>query len=81
MSIMNQLTAKGTRESGFNSIVISPLTHVVSAPLGVMIPLVMVAPSRLVPLAVIPSLTWVVIVPVYSFIFGIIRWMGQIFRI
>jgi hypothetical protein len=81
MSIMTELTAKGTRESGFDSIVISPLTPVVIAPLGVLIPLVLVAPNRLVLLGLIPTLAWVVIVPVSSFLFGIIRRMGQIFRI
>jgi hypothetical protein len=81
MSIMTELNAKGTREGGFNSIVSSPLMPVVIAPLGVLIPLVLVAPSRLVMLGLIPTLTWVVIVPVSSFLFGIIRWMGWIFRI
>jgi hypothetical protein len=81
MSIMTELTAKGTREGGSNSIVISPLTPVVISPLGVLIPLILVAPSRLVLLGVIPALTWVAIVPVFSFLFGIIRLMGRIFRI
>jgi hypothetical protein len=45
MSIMTELTAEGTREGGFNSIVISPLTPVVISPLGV---LILVSPSRLV---------------------------------
>jgi hypothetical protein len=76
MSIMTKLTAKGTREGAFNSIVIYPLTPIVISPLGVLIPLIMVAPSRLVLLGVIPTLTWVVIVPVFSFIFGTIRLMG-----
>jgi hypothetical protein len=81
MSIMTELTAKGTREVGSKIIVIFPLTPVVISPLGVLIPLVLVAPSRLVLLGVIPALTWVVIVPVFSFLFGIIRLMGRIFRI
>jgi hypothetical protein len=78
MSVMTELTAKGIREGGFNSIVISSLTPVVIAPLGVLIPLVLVAPSRLVLLGFIPTLTWVVIVPVSSFLVGIIRWVGRI---
>jgi hypothetical protein len=78
---MTELTAKGTREVGSKIIVIFPLTPVVIAPLGVLIPLILVAPSRLVLLGVIPALTWVAIVPVFSFLFGIIRLMGQIFRI
>jgi hypothetical protein len=81
MSIMTKLTTKGTREVSFNSIVISPLMPVVIAPMGVLIPLVLVGPSRLVLLGLIPTLAWVVIVPIPSFLFGIIRWMGQIFRI
>jgi hypothetical protein len=78
---MIELTAKVIREGGFNSIVIYPLTPIVIAPLGVLIPLTLVAPSRFVLLGVIPSLTWVVIVPIFSFIFGIIRMMGRIFCI
>jgi hypothetical protein len=82
MSIMTELTAKGTREGGSNSIVISPLTPIVTTPpLWVLIPLILVAPSRLVLLGVILTLTWVAIVPVFSFIFGIIRRVGRIFRI
>ena len=72
MSIMTELTAKGAREGGSNIIVISPLMSVVIAQLGVLIPLILVAPSRLVMLGVIPALTWVAIVPVFSFLFGII---------
>jgi hypothetical protein len=68
-------------EGGSNSIVISPLTLVVIAPLGFLIPLILVAPSRLVFLGVIPTLTWVAIVPVFSFLFGIIQLMGRICRI
>jgi hypothetical protein len=81
MSIMTKLTAKGTREVGSNIIVIFPLTSVFVAPLGVLIPLVLVAPSGLVLLGVIPTLTWVFIVLVFSFLFGTIQWMGQIFHI
>jgi hypothetical protein len=78
---MTKLTAKGTREVGFNNIVISPLTPIIISPLGVLIPLVMVAASRLVLLGLIPTLTWVVVVTISSFLFGIVQWMGQIFRI
>ena len=81
MSIMNKLTTKGTRECGFDSIVISSLTPVIISPLGVLIPLVLVAPSRLVLLGLIPALTWVVVVLVSSFLFGIVRWRGHIFCI
>jgi hypothetical protein len=81
MSIMTEITAKGTREGGFNSIIIYALTPVVISPLGVLIPLILVAPSRLVLLGLIPTLTRVVIVPIYSFLFGILQWLGWIFRI
>jgi hypothetical protein len=69
---MTELTAKGTTEGGSNSIVISPLTPIVISPLGVLIPLILVSPSRLVLLGVIPALTWVTIVHFFSFLFGII---------
>jgi hypothetical protein len=65
MSIMTELTAKGKMEVGFNNTVIPPLTPIVIASLGVLIPLVLVAPSRLVLLGLIPALTLVVVVPVY----------------
>ena len=81
MSIMTKITTKGTREGGFNSIVISPLTPIVISPLGVLIPFVLVAPSRLVLLGLILTLVWVVIVPFSSFLFGIVRWVGRICRI
>jgi hypothetical protein len=48
MSVMAELTTKGTREVGFNIIVISPLAFIIISPLGVLIPLVLVAPSGLV---------------------------------
>jgi hypothetical protein len=54
---MTELTAKGITKGGFNSIVISPLMPIVIAPLGVLIPLILVSPSRLVMLRVIPALT------------------------
>ena len=57
MSIMTKLTAKGTREIGLDSIVISHLTPVVFSPMGVLIPLVLVSPSGLVPLGLILALT------------------------
>jgi len=81
MSIMTELTAKGTRESGFNSIVISPLTPIVFSPLGVLIPLVLVAPSRFVLLGVVSAWSRVIIVWVFPFLLVIIRLMGWIFRI
>jgi hypothetical protein len=46
VSIMTEITTKGTREDGFN--IIYPLAFVVIVPLGVLVPLVLVAPSGLV---------------------------------
>jgi hypothetical protein len=46
VSVMTKLTTKGTREDGFN--IISPLVFVIIAPLGVLVPLVLVSPSGLV---------------------------------
>jgi hypothetical protein len=81
MSIMTKLAAKGTREVGSKVIVTFPLMPIVVSSLGVLRPLVLVAPKRLVLLGVISALAWVVIVPVFSFLFGIIRLMGLIFCI
>jgi hypothetical protein len=83
MSVMD-LTTKGTREDGFN--IISPLEFVIIAPLGVLVPLVLVAPSGLVLWGLIPALTWVVVIPVPSFILGIVQsmsWVGciQLFEV
>ena len=55
MSIVTELTTKGTGEVGSKVIVIFPLTSVVVSPLGVLNPLILVAPSRLVLLGVISS--------------------------
>ena len=72
MSIMTELTANGTGEVGSKVIVIFPLMSIVISPLGVLSPLVLVAPSRLVLLGVILALTLIVIVLVFSFLLGII---------
>jgi hypothetical protein len=84
VSVMTELTTKGTREYGFN--IIPPLAFVVIAPLGVLVPLVLVAPSGLMLWGVIPALTRVIIVSVSSFLLGIVRrvsWVGfvQLFKI
>jgi hypothetical protein len=55
MSVMVELTTKGKREYGFN--IISPLAFVIISPLGVLVPLVLVAPSGLVLWGLIPALT------------------------
>jgi hypothetical protein len=57
MSVMAKLTTKGTREDGFNIIVISPLAFIVIAPLGVFVPLLLVGPNGLVLWGLIPALT------------------------
>jgi hypothetical protein len=79
MSIMSILITYSTRK-GSLKIVVLPLAWYIGidAPLGVLVSLVLVAPSRLVLLGLIPSLTWVVVVPVSSFLLGIVRWMGWI---
>jgi hypothetical protein len=41
-------------------------------------PMVLVAPSGLVLWGLIPTLTGVVVIPVPSFLLGIVRWMGWI---
>jgi hypothetical protein len=54
MSVMAELTTKGTREDDFN--IIAPLAFVIIAPLGALVPLVLVAPSGLVLWGLIPTL-------------------------
>jgi hypothetical protein len=84
VSVMTELTTKSAREDGFN--IISPLAFVIISPLGVLVPLVLVAPSGLVLWGLIPALTRVVVIPVLSFLLGIVRWMSwvgciQLFKI
>jgi hypothetical protein len=73
VSVMTELTTKGAREDGFN--IIPPLAFVGISPLGVLVPLVLVAPSGLVLWGLIPPLTRVVVITVPSFLLGIVRWM------
>jgi hypothetical protein len=75
------LTAKGTREFFLEVVVVPPLEFFVISPLGVLVPLILVAHNRWVLLGVISPWSWVIIVSVFSFIFGIIQLMGQIFCI
>ena len=71
MSVMAELTTKGTREDGFN--IISPLVFIIIvAPLGVLVPLVLVSPSELVLWGLILALTQVIVIPVPSFLPGIV---------
>jgi hypothetical protein len=76
VSVMTELATKSTRVDGFN--IISPLAFVVIAPLGVLVPLVLIASSGLVLWGLIPSLTRVVFIPVLSFLLGIVRWMSWV---
>jgi hypothetical protein len=55
ISVMAKITTKGTREYSFN--IISPFAFIMISPLGVLVPLVLVAPSWLVLWGLIPSLT------------------------
>jgi hypothetical protein len=77
------LTTKGARELCLKIVVILPLDVFVIAPLGVLAPLILVDPDRLVLLGVVlvPSWSWIIIVSFFSFLFGIIQLMGWIFRI
>ena len=65
VSVMTIDSTKSTRVYGFNSG--SPLAFVVIAPLGVLVPLVRVAPSGLLLWGLIPALTGIVVVPILSF--------------
>jgi hypothetical protein len=65
VSVMTIYTTKSTRVDGFNSVL--SLAFVVIAPLGVLVPLVRVAPSGWVLWGLIPALTRIVVIPVPSF--------------
>jgi hypothetical protein len=82
VSIMSIFTTKSAREVSLEVIVL-PLSWliVIVSPLGVLVSLILVAPSGMVLLGVISSWSWVVIVLVFPFLLGIIRWMGWIFHI
>jgi hypothetical protein len=71
VSVMTKLTTKGTREDGFN--IIPPLAFVgIISPLGVLVPLVLVAPSWLLLWGLILALAWVGVIHVSSFLLGIV---------
>jgi hypothetical protein len=78
VSIMNMLTAKGKKEVHPKVVVVPCLEFVVISPLGVLVPLILDYPNRLVLLGVISPWSWVIIVSFFFFIFGIIRLMGRI---
>jgi hypothetical protein len=84
VSVVTEHATKSTRVDGFNTI--PPLAFVVIAPLGVLVPLVLVAPSGLMLWGLVPALTRVVVIPGPSFLLGIVRrvsWVGyvQLFKI
>jgi hypothetical protein len=84
VSVMTELTTKGTRVDGFN--IIFPLAFFFISPLWVLVPLVLVSPRGLVLWGLIPALTRVVVIPILSFLPGIVRWMSwvgciQVFKI
>ena len=70
VSVVTELTTKGTREDGFN--IIPTLAFVFIAPLGFLVPLVLVAPSGLMLWGLIPALTRVVVILVPTFLLGIV---------
>jgi hypothetical protein len=53
VSIMTMLTIEGTREVHLEVVVVPPLAFVFISPLGVLVPLILVAPNRLVLLGVV----------------------------
>jgi hypothetical protein len=84
VSVMTVHATKSTRVDGFNSI--PPLASVVIAPLGVLVPLVLVAPRGLVLWGMVPALTRIVVILVFSFPPVIVCWVGwvgsiQLFKI
>jgi hypothetical protein len=83
MSIVTKLTAKGTRDGGPNIVVVPSLKFIFVSPLGVLIPLVLVSPGRLVllGLVLVSSWSWIIIVLTFSFLSGIVRLMGWTFYV
>ena len=65
VGVMTVHATKSARVDGFNSI--PPLAFVFIAPLGVLVPLVLIAPSGLMMWGLIPALTRIVVIPVPSF--------------
>ena len=80
MHIVTKLTTKGTRVGGPNIFVVPSWAFFVVSPLGVLIPLVLVAPNRLFLLGLVLVSSWsgIIIIAVFSFISGIVRLMGWI---
>ena len=84
VSVMTIYATKSTRVDGFNNF--SPLAFVVIAPLGVLVPWVLIVPRGLMLWGLILALTRIVVILVPSFPFVIVRrvsWVGciQLFKI
>ena len=79
VGVMTVHATKSTRVDGFDSI--PPLASVVVAPLGVLVPLVLVSPRGLVLWGMVPALTRIGVIPILSFppvIVCWMRWVGNI---
>jgi hypothetical protein len=76
VGVMTVHATKSTRVNSFNRI--PPLAFVVIAPLGVLVPLVLVAPSGLMLWGLIPALTRIVVIPVPSFPLSVVGGMSGI---
>jgi hypothetical protein len=78
VSVMAIVTAKGTREVFPNIVVVVPLKFVVISPLGVL-----VSPNRLVLLGLVLVSSWskIIIVSVFSLLYGIVQMMRWIIHI
>ena len=70
VSVMNELATKSTRVDSFN--IILSWAFVVIAPLGVLVPLVLVSPSGLMLWGLIPALTRIFFIPIPSFPLSVI---------
>jgi hypothetical protein len=82
VSVVSMLTTKRAREFCLEVVVVfPPLAFVVIFPLGVLVTLILVAPSRLDLLGFISFWSSVIIVSIFSFLLGIIQLMGRICRI
>jgi hypothetical protein len=76
VGVMTVYATKGTRVVGFDSI--PPLASIVVALLGVLVPLVLVAPRGLVLWGTISALTRIVVIPILSLPPIIVCWMGWV---
>jgi hypothetical protein len=76
VGVMTVYATKGTRVVGFDRI--PPLASVFVALLGVLVPLVWVAPRGLVLWGMISALTRIVVIPILSFPPVIVCWMGWV---